>query len=58
MTSSADTGSARVLRGVLSPVVVIGAVADDAGIRANFIGIASQVEGPIPDLNVRSRMLR
>jgi multidrug efflux system membrane fusion protein len=68
MTSNTDTGTARVLGGVLSAVIVIAAVAlglmvlyrvnsyprtDDAEILANFIGIAPQVEGPILRLNVR-----
>ena len=68
MTSNADTKTGRVLGGVLSAAIVIGAVAlglmvlyhvnsyprtDDAEILANFIGIAPQVEGPILRLNVR-----
>ncbi len=63
-----DTKIGRVLGGVLSAAIVIGAVAlglvvlyrvnsyprtDDAEIQANFIGIAPQVEGPIVRLNVR-----
>ena len=68
MVSSADTKSRRVLGGVLSAGIVVGAVVlgllvlyhvnsypqtDDAEILANFIGIAPQVEGPIVRLNVR-----
>ena len=68
MTSIADRKSGRVLGGVLSAAIVIGAVAlgltvlydvnsyprtDDGEILANFIGIAPQVEGPILRLNVR-----
>jgi membrane fusion protein, multidrug efflux system len=72
MTSSADTASRRVLGGVLSAGIVIGAVVlgllvlnhvnyypqtDDAEILANFIGIAPQVEGPILRLHVRDNQL-
>jgi len=68
MTSDTATKIGRVLGGVLSAAIVIGAVAlglmvlyhvnsyprtDDAEILANFIGIAPQVEGPILRLNVR-----
>jgi len=68
MTSSTDTKRGKVVGGVLSTAIVIGAVAlglmvlhqanfyprtDDAEIVANFIGIAPQVEGPIVRLNVR-----
>ena len=68
MTSNADTKIGKMLGGVLSAAIVIGAVAlglvvlyrvnsyprtDDAEILANFIGIAPQVEGPILRLNVR-----
>jgi multidrug efflux system membrane fusion protein len=68
MTSNTDTKIGRVLGGVLSAAIVIGAVAlglmvlhhvnsyprtDDSEILANFIGIAPQVEGPILRLNVR-----
>ena len=68
MTPSADTRSGRIIGGVVSAAIVIGAVAlglmvlyhvnsyprtDDAEILANFIGIAPQVEGPILRLNVR-----
>lgn len=67
MTSNTDTKLGRVLGGVLSAAIVIGAVAlglmalyrvdsnprtDDSEILANFIGIAPQVEGPILRLNV------
>src|ERR1700677_1333761 len=63
-----DTKIGKVLGGVLSAAIVIGAVAlglivlyhvnsyprtDDAEILANFIGLAPQVEGPILRLNVR-----
>ncbi len=63
-----DTKIGRVVGGVVSAAIVIGAVAlglvvlyhvnsyprtDDAEIQANFIGIAPQVEGPILRLNVR-----
>src|ERR1700678_1527392 len=72
MTSNTDTTIGRVLGGVLSAAIVIGAVAlglmvlyhvnshprtDDAEILANFIGIAPQVEGPISRLNVRDNQL-
>src|SRR5580658_743421 len=68
MTSNTDTKTGRVLGGVLSAAIVIGATAiglmvlhqvnsyprtDDSEILANFIGIAPQVEGPILRLNVR-----
>jgi len=68
MTSGEDTRGRRVLGGVVSALIVTGAVAmgavvlyhvnswprtDDAEILANFIGIAPQVEGPILRLNVR-----
>src|SRR6202453_4733487 len=68
MTSTTDKKIGKVLGGVLSAGIVIGAVAlglvvlyhvnsyprtDDAEILANFIGIAPQVEGPILRLNVR-----
>src|SRR5580700_4975510 len=68
MTSNTDTKIGRVLGGVLSAAIVIGAVAlglmvlyhvnsyprtDASEILANFIGIAPQVEGPILRLNVR-----
>jgi len=68
MTSVEDTRGRRVLGGVVSALIVTGAVAmgavvlyhvnswprtDDAEILANFIGIAPQVEGPILRLNVR-----
>src|SRR3984885_7839081 len=68
MTSNTDTKLGRVLGGVLSAAIVIGATAlglmvlhnvnsyprtDDSEIVANFIGIAPQVEGPILRLNVR-----
>src|SRR5579863_1522624 len=72
MTSNADTKIGRVLGGLLTAAIVIGAVAlgllvlyhvnyypqtDDAEILANFIGIAPQVEGPILRLNVRDNQL-
>ena len=72
MTSNTDTKNGKVLGGVLSAAIVIGAVAlglmvlyhvnsyprtDDAEILANFIGIAPQVEGPILRLNVRDNQL-
>ena len=72
MTSSTDTKGRRVVGGVLSVGIVVGAVAlgllvlyhensypqtDDAEILANFIGIAPQVEGPIVRLNVRDNQL-
>jgi membrane fusion protein, multidrug efflux system len=72
MTSNTDTKLGRVLGGVLSASIVIGAVAlglvvlshvnsyprtDDSEILANFIGIAPQVEGPILRLNVRDNQL-
>ena len=68
MTPSADTRSGKIIGGVVSVAIVIGAVAlglmvlhrvnayprtDDAEILANFIGMAPQVEGPILRLNVR-----
>src|ERR1700735_715684 len=68
----ADTKIGRVLGGVLSAAIVIGAAArglvvlyhvnsyprtDDSEILANFIGIAPQVEGPILRLNVRDNQL-
>ena len=68
MTSNTDTKIGKVVGGVLSAAIVIGAVAlglmvlyhansyprtDDSEILANFIGIAPQVEGPILRLNVR-----
>src|SRR5580698_1959999 len=68
MTPSADTRTGKIVGGVVSAAIVIGAVAlglmvlnrvnayprtDDAEILANFIGIAPQVEGPILRLNVR-----
>src|ERR1700733_7809760 len=68
MTSNTDLKIGKVLGGVLSAAIVIGAVAlglmvlhhvnsyprtDDSEIVANFIGIAPQVEGPILRLNVR-----
>src|SRR5580698_11493143 len=68
MTPSADTRTGKIVGGVVSAAIVIGAVAlglmvlnhvnsyprtDDAEIFANFIGIAPQVEGPILRLNVR-----
>src|SRR5580658_10886985 len=67
MTSTTDTKIGRVLGGVLSAAIVIGAMAlglmvlyhvnsyprtDDSEIQANFIGIAPQVEGPILRLHV------
>src|SRR5580658_8132985 len=67
-----DTKIGRVLGGVLSAAIVIGAVAlglmvlyhvnsyprtDDSEIVANFIGIAPQVEGPILRLNVLDNQL-
>ncbi|HTS32135.1 MAG TPA: HlyD family efflux transporter periplasmic adaptor subunit [Bryobacteraceae bacterium] len=67
MTPNTDTNIGKVLGGVLSAAIVIGAVllgilvlyhvnsyprTDDAEIVANFIGIAPQVEGPILRLNV------
>jgi len=72
MTSSTGTKGRRVVGGVLSVGIVVGAVAlgllvlyhvnaypqtDDAEILANFIGIAPQVEGPIVRLNVRDNQL-
>jgi multidrug efflux system membrane fusion protein len=63
-----DTKSGKLIGGVLSAAIVIGALAlglmvlyhlnsyprtDDSEIQANFIGIAPQVEGPILRLNVR-----
>src|SRR5580658_5260166 len=72
MTSSADAKTGRLLEGLVSAAIVIGAVAfglvvlrhmnaypqtDDAEILANFIGIAPQVEGPILRLNVRDNQL-
>jgi membrane fusion protein, multidrug efflux system len=72
MTPNTDKKIGRVLGGMLSAAVVIGAVAlglmvlyrvnsyprtDDAEIVANFIGIAPQVEGPIVRLNVRDNQL-
>jgi hypothetical protein len=57
MTSRADTRNSRVLGAVLPAAIMTGAVADDAGILANFVGIAPQVEGPILHLNARSRTL-
>src|SRR5271163_2697592 len=68
MTPSADTRSGKIIGGVVSAAIVIGAIAaglvvlyrvnnsprtDDAEILANFIGMAPQVEGPILRLNVR-----
>jgi multidrug efflux system membrane fusion protein len=68
MKSNPDSKIGRVLGGVLSAAIVIGALAlgfvvlyhanyyprtDDSEILANFIGIAPQVEGPILRLNVR-----
>ncbi len=68
MKPNAGAKSGRMLGGVVSAGIVIGAVAlglvvlarvntyprtDDAEILANFIGIAPQVEGPILRLNVR-----
>src|SRR5580700_10860974 len=68
MTSNTDTKIGKVLGGLLSAAIVIGAAAlgltvlyrvdsyprtDDSEILANFIGIAPQVEGPILRLNVR-----
>src|ERR1700733_9392685 len=68
MTSNTDLKIGKVLGGVLSAAIVIGAVAlglvvlyhvnsyprtDDSEIVANFIGVAPQVEGPILRLNVR-----
>src|SRR5271169_4601820 len=70
--TNTDTKSGRVLGGVLTAAIVIGAIAlglivlyhensyprtDDAEILANFIGIAPQVEGPILRLNVRDNQL-
>jgi multidrug efflux system membrane fusion protein len=67
-----DTKTGRVLGGVLSAAIVIGATAiglmvlhqvnsyprtDDSEILANFIGIAPQVEGPILRLNVHDNQL-
>src|ERR1700689_4589259 len=72
MTSRSDMKGRKVLGGVLSAGIVMGAVAlglmvlhhpssypqtDDAEILANFIGIAPQVEGPILRLNVRDNQL-
>src|ERR1700733_9921594 len=72
MTPSADTRTGKLVGGVVSAAIVIGAVAlglmvlnrvnayprtDDAEILANFIGIAPQVEGPILRLNVRDNQL-
>jgi multidrug efflux system membrane fusion protein len=72
MTSSTVTKSRKLLGGVLSAAILIGALAlgllvlyhvnsnprtDDAEILANFIGIAPQVEGPILRLNVRDNQL-
>src|ERR1700678_3053092 len=72
MTSNTDSKSGRVLGGVLSAAIVVGAVAlglvvlyhvnsyprtDDSEIVANFIGIAPQVDGPILRLNVRDNQL-
>src|SRR6202795_1703205 len=67
MKSNPDSKIGRVLGGVLSAAIVIGALAlgfvvlyhanyyprtDDAEILANFIGIAPQVEGPLVRLSV------
>jgi multidrug efflux system membrane fusion protein len=72
MKSNTETKMGRVLGGVVSVAIVLGAVAlglivlaqinsyprtDDAEIVANFIGIAPQVEGPILRLNVRDNQL-
>src|SRR6202166_2135523 len=68
MKSNPDSKIGRVLGGVLSAAIVIGALAlgfvvlyhanyyprtEDSEILANFIGIAPQVEGPILRLSVR-----
>src|SRR5580700_11082396 len=72
MTSDTDTKTGRVLGGMLSAAIVIGAAAlglivlyhvnsfprtDDSEILADFIGIAPQVEGPILRLNVHDNQL-
>jgi membrane fusion protein, multidrug efflux system len=66
-TTTAGSGAGKVIGGILSALIVIGAVTlalvviyhtnghprtDDAEIVANFIGMAPQVEGPILHLNV------
>src|SRR5215468_3648728 len=72
MTSSADSKIGKLIGGILSALIVIGAIAlgvvvllhtdryprtDDSEILANFIGIAPQVEGPILRLNVHDNQL-
>jgi len=67
MNFTFDTNTGKLIGGILSVGIVIGALAllfvviyhtnlyprtDDAEILANFIGIAPQVEGPILHLNV------
>jgi membrane fusion protein, multidrug efflux system len=67
MDSTPRTQSGKLIGGILSAAIVIGALAlalvvilrtnqyprtDDSEILANFIGIAPQVEGPIVHLNV------
>jgi multidrug efflux system membrane fusion protein len=67
MNFTFDTNTGKLIGGILSVAIVIGASAlgfvviyhtnlyprtDDAEILANFIGIAPQVEGPILHLNV------
>ncbi len=67
MSTTPDTTTGKVIGGILSGLIVMGAVTlglvvlyrynhyprtDDSEILANFIGIAPQVEGPIIRLNV------
>src|ERR1700722_12530208 len=68
MSSTPVTTTGKVIGGILTAAIVIGALAlalvvisrtndfprtDDSEILANFIGIAPQVEGPIVRLNVQ-----
>ncbi len=72
MNFTFDTNTGKLIGGILSVAIVIGALAlgfiviyhtnlyprtDDAEILANFIGIAPQVEGPIVRLNVHDNQL-
>jgi membrane fusion protein, multidrug efflux system len=67
MSTTPDTATGKLIGGILSVLIVMGAVilglvvvyrsnhyprTDDSEILANFIGIAPQVEGPIIRLNV------
>src|SRR5580698_5722400 len=68
MSSTPDSKLGKIIGGILTAAIVIGALAlavvvisranefprtDDSEILANFIGIAPQVEGPIIRLNVQ-----